>query len=129
MLILHHQAETDIAAPPEVVFAVCSDVSRHTELSGSGEVLQVHILSEGPVGIGTRFTADEDLTFGPSRMQMVAQSEVVEFDRPWSFSWIPIPGKGPKPKRIQWWFRLTPNGQGTHVVHEVQVDLGGSRMC
>ena len=124
MLILHHQAEIDIDAPPEVVFDVCSDVIRHKELSGAGEVQQVRVVTDGPVRLGTRFEADEDLTFGPSRMQFVARSEVVEFDRPRSFSWTAIPGTGPKPKRIQWWFRMVPNGRGTHVVHEVQVDLG-----
>lgn len=124
MLVLQHQAEIDIDAPPEVVFDVCSDVMRHPELSGAGEVLQVRVVTDGPVGVGTRFEADEDLTFGPSRMKFVAQSEVVEFDRPRSFSWLSVPGRGPKPKRIQWWFRMTPNSRGTHVVHEVQVDLG-----
>jgi len=125
MLVLQHEAEIDIDAPPEVVFDVCSDVLRHTQLSGAGEVQQVRLLTDGPVRLGTRFAADEDLSVGPSRMQMVAESEVVEFDRPGRFSWTSIPGKGPKPKRIQWWFRMTPNGSGTHVVHEVQVDLGG----
>lgn len=124
MLVLQHQAEVDIDAPPDVVFEVCSDVMRHQELSGAGEVRQVRLLTAGPVALGTRFAADEDLSIGPTRMHMVAQSEVVEFDRPRSFSWTSIPGKGPKPKRIQWWFRLTPNGRGTHVEHAVEVDLG-----
>lgn len=124
MLVLHHTAEIDIDAPAEAVFDVCSDVLRHPELSGAGEVQRIRFLMDGPVGLGTRFAADEDLSIGPSRMQMVAESKVVEFDRPSRFSWISIPGKGPKPKRIQWWFRMTPNGAGTHVVHEVQVDLG-----
>ena len=30
-------------------------------------------------------------------------------------------------ERIQWWFRLSPEGQGTKVVHEVEVDLGAAR--
>jgi carbon monoxide dehydrogenase subunit G len=124
MLILQHQAEIDIDAPPEVVFDLCSDLIHHNELSGAGEIQRVRLLTDGPVALGTRFAADEDLSIGPTRMQMVAQSEVVEFDRPRDFSWISIPGKGPKQKRIQWWFRLTPNGRKTHVVHEVQVDLG-----
>jgi hypothetical protein len=124
VLVLQHQSEIDIDASPEVVFDVCSDVLHHIELSGAGELQQVRLLTDGPVGPGTRFAADEDLRIGPTRMQMVAQSEVVEFDRPRSFSWVSIPGKGPKPKRIQWWFRLTVADRGTHVVHAVEVDLG-----
>jgi hypothetical protein len=29
-----------------------------------------------------------------------------------------MPASGPKPRRIQWWFRPAPDGQGTRVVHK-----------
>jgi hypothetical protein len=35
-----------------------------------------------------------------------------------------MPSVPPKPRRIQWWFRLTPADGGTQVVHEVEVDFG-----
>jgi hypothetical protein len=57
-------------------------------------------------------------------MKFTAASEVVACDAPRLFSWISIPPGSPKPKRIQWWFRLTPEGGGTRVSHEVQADMG-----
>ena len=58
-------------------------------------------------------------------MEFAAKSVVVAFDPPNSFSWIPVP---PIPiRRIQWWYHLSPEGRGTKVVHEVEVDLGEAR--
>ncbi len=48
------QKEVFIAAPPERVFALLADVERHSEWSGSGEVLRIRKLTEGSVGVGTR---------------------------------------------------------------------------
>lgn len=42
-----------------------ADLNRHAELAGSGEVLKVRQLSDGPIGVGTRFEADEDIKLGP----------------------------------------------------------------
>lgn len=55
-------------------------------------------------------------------MEFLARSIVVTFNPPNTISWIPTP---PLPiRRIQWWFRVSPAGQGTKVVHDVEVDLG-----
>lgn len=35
-----------------------------------------------------------------------------------------MPSVPPKPRRIQWWFRLTSEGRGTRVVYECEVDFG-----
>ena len=114
--------QTSIKASPQVVFDIVSDLSRHPELAGSGEVLRIRKLSEGPMGLGTLFEADENLRIGDQEMSMTPKAVVVTYDPPNTISWIPMP---PVPvRRIQWWFHLTPLGDGTQVVHEVEVDLG-----
>ena len=56
------------------------------------------------------------------KMEFVATSVVVACDPPNTISWIPVP---PLPiRRIQWWYHLAPEGQGTRVTQEVEVDLG-----
>ena len=53
--------QTSISAPAEKVFDILADVERHSELAGSDEVLTIRKLTEGPVAVGTRFEADEDI--------------------------------------------------------------------
>jgi hypothetical protein len=76
------------------------------------------------VRAGTRFEADEDIPMGLGRSKFTASSEVVAFEAPKVFSWTSMPPTPPKPRRIQWWFRLSPEGSGTRVSHEVEVDAG-----
>jgi hypothetical protein len=56
--------------------------------------------------------------------RMTAASEIAEYDPPTLVSWTSMPSVPPKPRRIQWWFRLTPTDGGTRVVHECEVDFG-----
>jgi uncharacterized protein YndB with AHSA1/START domain len=122
MIDFHAVKETKINAPPEAVFEVVSDLSRHTDLAGSGELVNIRLLTSGPVGLGTMIEADESIHLGDQHMEFSASSVVVSFDRPNTISWVPAP---PVPvRRIQWWFHLTPDGEGTRVVHEAEVDLG-----
>ena len=120
--------ETVVEAPPEVIFDVIADFTRHPQLAGSGEVLDVEMVTEGPVAVGTRFEAREDIPVDVAKRTLhrrfVAESEVLEHDPPHPLSWRSVPaGKKPPPK-LQWWFRLSPESGGTRVVHEVQMDFG-----
>ncbi len=122
MLDLQVRKETFIKAPAEVVFGIISDLTRHKDLAGSGELVEVRQLTKGPVGLGTMIEANEKITIGDQTMEFAATSVVVNYDAPKSMSWIPVP---PVPlRRIQWWHHLTPQSGGTQVVHEVEVDLG-----
>lgn len=124
MLMYSARRRVLVSAPPDAVFRIVSDIERHPQLAGSGEVLRLRKVTDGPVRMGTRFEADEDIRMGPSRTKFTAASEVVVFDAPKVFSWTSMPPGSPKPKRIQWWFRLTPEGTGTRVSHEVEADMG-----
>ena len=118
----HSKTEAPINAPPEAVFDILSDLERHKELAGSGELVQVRKLTEGATGLGSMLEADESIHMGDVHMEFSAGSVVIDFNPPNTISWMPAP---PVPvRRILWWFHLTPQGQGAKVEHEVEVDLG-----
>jgi hypothetical protein len=123
MLAYKTRVDTLIDASRQTIFDLVGDVSRHSELAGSGEVLRVRVLTPGPVRLGTRFEADEDIPMGPPHQRFVATSEVVAYDPPHVVAWTSAPPLRPRARRIQWWFRLSPEAGGTRVVHEVEVDF------
>ena len=102
---------------------IVEDLAGHAELAGSGEVLKIRKLTEGPVSLGTMIEADEAIQLGDQLWEFAAKSVVVGYDAPRSISWIPVPDLPMPIRRIQWWFHLTPQGAGTHVAHEVEVEL------
>ncbi|MBI3743789.1 MAG: SRPBCC family protein [Chloroflexi bacterium] len=124
MLMFKASKQEVINAPAERIFEIVCDISRHPELAGSGEVKVIRKVTEGPVKMGTKFEADEEIKMGPSRSKFTATSEVTQYDPPKVFSWTSQPPAtmSPKMKRIQWWFRLEPSGNGTKVTHAVEVE-------
>ncbi len=79
----------------------------------------------GPVGTGTHFLAEETVKMADgSGMDLTADSIVVTFDSPNSFSWIVNPALGEQVRRLQWWFYMSPQSDGAKVVHEVEVEWG-----
>ena len=124
MLGFRNREETTVNASPESVFAIVSDLTGHAELAGSGEVKALRRVDDGSLGVGARFEADEEIRMMGRTTKMTASSEIVEYDPPRVVSWTSMPSVPPKPRRIQWWFRLTPDGTGTRVVHECEVDFG-----
>lgn len=125
MLTFQHEERRHIAAPPATVFAILADVTHHDDLAGSGEVKSIRLMSE-EVRVGTEWEADEEIKMGRSTQQFVARSTVREYDPPRVFSWTSMPPGSvkPVPRRIQWWYRLTPDAGGTRVVERVEVDMG-----
>ena len=114
--------EISINATPETVFGIISDFTRHKELAGLGELVNVQILTDGPIGLGSVIEADEAVHMGDNTIELSTKSVVVGFNSPNNLSWIVVP---PFPmRRVQWWFRLTQQGDTTTLIHEVEVDLG-----
>ena len=125
MIDLEAQRDIHINASPEAVYEIVCDLTRHSELAGSGEVLRIRKLTDGPTGIGTLIEADESLNLGGEQMDFTATSVVVTCTPPTTVSWLAIP---PFPlRRIQWWYHLAPEDGGTRVRQEVEVDLGDAR--
>ena len=125
MLDFSCSTETTINASPQAIFDIVSDPLRHVELAGSGELKRVDQKPTGSVATGTHIHADETVSMADgSTMDLTADSVVVTYDPPNSFSWIVNPALGEQIRRMQWWFRMSPQGGGTKVVHECEVDFG-----
>lgn len=77
--------------------------------------------------VGTEWEADEEITIGKKTDKFIAKSVVQEYDEPTVLSWTSIPPIPPVPKRIQWWYHLTPEQGGTRVSEHVEVDFGGAK--
>jgi Polyketide cyclase / dehydrase and lipid transport len=73
MSALSYRVETMIHRPPEDVFDYCSDL--RSELGWNPKVKYIEKLTDGPVGVGTRYRARWSGS-GPTTV------EVMQFDRP-----------------------------------------------
>jgi len=114
--------EVVVDASPEVVFGYVSDLANHDRFSGSGEVLKIRKLTKGETHVGSMIEADEHIELGDQVLDFAAKSVVVGYEPNHAISWMPVP---PMPiRRIQWWFTVEPEGTGTKVIHECEVDLG-----
>ena len=127
MLDFAHRTEATINADPKVLFDIISDAALHARLAGSGELNAVKQEPPGPFGLGARILVDETLKLvDGTGMDLSSESIIVAFDPPNRLSWIV--GRLTLPeqfRRLQWWFTLTPTGpDSTHVVHEVELDIG-----
>ena len=76
MKALAYSTQTVIRRPPQDVFDYCSDL--RSELQWNPRVKYVEKLTDGPVGVGTRYRA-RWANSGPTAV------EVVQFDRPHSW--------------------------------------------
>lgn len=124
MIGFRNREEAVVHATPEAVFALVSNLGGHVELAGSAEVKGIRqVAGDGP-GIGAAYEADEEIHMMGRTTKMTARSEIVEYEPARVVSWTSMPSVPPQPKRIQWWFRLTPVDDGTRVVHECEVDFG-----
>jgi uncharacterized protein YndB with AHSA1/START domain len=125
MLDFSCRIEAQINAPPQVVFDIVSDPSRHKELAGSGELDTVEQGLPGQVGTGTRIHAEETLMLADgSSLPVTSDSVVVAYEPPTTFSWIVSPALADRFRRVQWWFHLEPAGDATKVTHEMELDIG-----
>ena len=125
MIDFSHNAEISINASPQAIFDIVSNPANHIELAGSDELKKLTQRPAGPVGLGTILFAEETVVMGNgSTRDLTSESIVVTFDPPNSFSWIAIPAISQQVRRIQWWFRMIPEGNRTRVVHEIEGDWG-----
>ena len=125
MLDFAYSTEATMNASPQAIFDIVSNPARHAELTGSRELNKITQQPVGPVGTGIHIVAEETVVMADgSSMPVSADSVVVTCDPPNSFSWITNPVFPETVRRVQWWFRMSPQGSGTKVIHEVEVDFG-----
>lgn len=103
-----------IAAPPEAVWELVSDVTRHPEIAGSGEVQQITVAGGGPLGLGSVFESRQNLR----GIKYVTANKVVLWEPPLRFAWrVGLPGA---PGVAQaWMFSLCPEAGGTRLENGV----------
>ncbi len=87
-------------------------------MARSNELKKITQQPAGPVGLGTHIMADS------TDMDLTGDSIVVTFDAPNSFSFVVNPALPEQVRKIQWWFNMSPEDDGTKVSHEVEVDWG-----
>jgi hypothetical protein len=120
-----YSSEIVINAPAQKIFDIVSNPAKHAELAGSNELNTIRQSPVGPVGLGTHILAEEKVMMADGTgVELTADSIVVTFNPPSSFSFVVNPTLPEQVRRIQWWFNLSPEGAGTKVSHEVEVDWG-----
>ena len=106
-----------IAAPMDQIWAIVSDVERHNELAGSGQVQQITI-PERPLQRGSIFVSQQQI----NTLRYTTASRVVSWEPPYLFAWqVGFPAS-PGVAQV-WMFRLTPEAGGTRVENGVAAFL------
>ena len=97
--------ERVIDAPPERIFAIVSDASRHADIDGSGSVRSARKAPE-KLQLGSKFSMDMRIGL-PYRIS----NEVVEYEENRRIAWAHF-GKH------RWRYELEPQGDGRTLVRE-----------
>ncbi|MEZ5977585.1 MAG: SRPBCC family protein [Planctomycetota bacterium] len=104
--------ERTIAAPPEKVFAASSSV--HTWADVVPAITKVEVLTEGPVGKGTRFRETRTMFGRPATEEM----EFLEFDPPRGYTL----GAESHGCRYRTRFDVVPDGANTRLVMRFEAE-------
>ncbi len=103
-----------ITASCEELFKLVSDPTRHSNLAGSGEVMNVEWITPPPFGVGSAFKARQCVGW----YQYPTRSYVQTYDAPYRFVWLSGPGFRKPPFGQLWGFHLTPvDARSTLVSH------------
>src|SRR2546428_12130791 len=110
-----------VAATPERVWAIVTDVDGHPDLAGSGEGRSIRM--DGPLAVGTGWEAE----IGVPKIAepFTARSRVLSLDAPTKFTWTSIPLVDDNPDErplVTWFFVITPSSDGCTVEHMCRVD-------
>ena len=100
-----------VPAPPEEVFALLADPSRHAEFDGSGTV-QGLVSDPGPMQSGSKFKMDMKM----GRFSYKVTNTVVEFEENRRIAWCHM-------MRNRWRYELEPVEGGTQVTESADFSL------
>ena len=100
------QISVDIQAPIEQVYRRLKDFTGHSDFSGG--LVKVEQTTTGPIGVGTRFRAEETV---PSKY--ISFCEITALEEPRLIAWKAwVDGV----MRTQWEFRLSVHAGGTRLL-------------
>lgn len=119
-----YTTETTINASADKIFSIISDPTQHPVMAGSDEIKKITVTPAGPVGVGTKMFAEEKVIVGGDSMELTAESEVITCDAGKKFAFRVTPALPEWPGRMDWSFSLAPDGSGTKVTHNVEIDWG-----
>jgi uncharacterized protein YndB with AHSA1/START domain len=111
--LLHYECSIIIPAPASDVFAVIGDLSDTPTWAGSGHVRSITRVTDGPIGVGTRYRSSEKIT-----MPYHADTEITVYEPDSAIEWISKP-VGERVPYHHWSFRLEPAPGGTLLTHSV----------
>jgi len=124
MDLLNHTEEITVAASPEAVWALVSDLEAHPRLGGSGEVQSLHRLDDGPLRPGLQFEAHEVVNVGPKVFDLTVRSEVVRVEPGRLLVWhttSPTELGKPTVKLIEWAFSVREARDGAVLDHSIRI--------
>ncbi|MFN3373853.1 MAG: SRPBCC family protein [Chloroflexus sp.] len=103
-----------INAPVEAIWELISDVERHPQIAGSGEVQAVTIRNGRPLEVGAVFESQQFMR----GIHYVTANRIVIWEPPYRFAWrVGLPS-APGIAQI-WMFTLQPEANGTRVTNGV----------
>jgi uncharacterized protein YndB with AHSA1/START domain len=112
-----HSASIHVDASPDRVWAVVGDLGTSADWAGSGQVLSIRQTSDGPVGVGTVYEAQEKIG-----AKFKSLSKITGYEPNKQISWVsaPTPMKNaPNERWHLWTVTLTPEDGGTRVTQDV----------
>jgi uncharacterized protein YndB with AHSA1/START domain len=111
---LSYECAIHIDAPAARVFEVVGDLGSSTDWAGSGHIRSINKVTDGPIGVGTRYRSSEKIT-----MSYGATSEIVAYAPDEHIIWISKP-VGERVPYHRWAFWLEPEAGGTRLRHAVR---------
>jgi uncharacterized membrane protein len=109
------KSSIEIDRPPEQVFAYLDELDKHSEWQDG--LISSRIVTEGPVGVGTRVADTRQVPGGPREMTY----EITEHDPPRKSAWRGLDG----PVRPSGSVVVEPIDDGTRSRISLELDLQG----
>ncbi len=111
---LSYECSIHIDASPARVFEVLGDLGSSVDWAGSGHIRSIDKMTDGPIGVGTKYRSSEKIT-----MSYGANTEILAYEPSQHIMWISKP-VGEHVPYHRWAFWLVPEEGGTRVLHSVR---------
>lgn len=109
-----YETSVYIDAPPERVWEIVGDLGSSAQWAGSGQVKSITRTTEGPVGVGTTYVAQEKIM-----VPFKSENVIVGYEPNQYIAWTARP-LGPDVPPHRWSFVLAPEDGGTRLTHQVR---------